>query len=62
MTEGVGKHEGVVVVGGKSGEIIMGMAVTAKSAAEVGALNGTVIAAFHQTDIGEYLRDEDSLI
>lgn len=62
MTEGVGKHEGVVVLGGKSGDIVMGMAVTAKNAAEIGALNGTVIAAFHQTDIGEYLRDEDSLI
>ncbi|PJF17833.1 60S ribosome subunit biogenesis protein NIP7 [Paramicrosporidium saccamoebae] len=49
MTEDVPEHQG-------------GFAVTAKSAAMCVKLDPTAIVGFHQTDIGEYLRDEDSLI
>lgn len=41
---------------------IQGFAVTSKSSAAIAKLDPTAIAAYHQTDIGEYLRDEDNLI
>ncbi len=36
--------------------------MVAKSSSGCAKLNPTGIAAFHQTDLGEYLRDEDTLI
>ncbi len=38
------------------------IAVTAKSALECRNLDPTGIIAYHQTDVGEYLRDEDNLV
>ena len=60
MTEGVPEHQGVVVYSSK--DIPLGFAVTAKSAAATASLDSTAIVAFHQTDVGEYLRDEESLV
>lgn len=60
MTEDIPEHEGVLVY--SSADIPLGFAVTAKSSAACAKLEPTGVAAFHQTDIGEYLRDEDNLI
>lgn len=38
-----------------------GFAVTAKSAVSCTSMEPTGILAYHQTDIGEYLREEDTL-
>jgi 60S ribosome subunit biogenesis protein NIP7 len=60
MTEDTPEHQGVIIY--SSNDLPLGFAVTAKSSAAVAKLDPTAIAAFHQTDIGEYLRDEDNLI
>ena len=60
MTEDIGEHEGVVVM--STGDIPLGFAVSAKSAAMCVKLDPTAMFAFHQADIGEYLRDEQTLI
>lgn len=39
-----------------------GFGVTARSTMEMKRLQPTDIIVFHQADIGEYLRSEDSLI
>lgn len=75
MTEDVPEHQGVVVY--STGDIplvsylfiaimrliiaLKGFAVTAKSAVACSTLEPTGILAYHQTDIGEYLREEDTL-
>lgn len=38
-----------------------GFGLTARSTAEVRNLDPTGIAAYRQADVGEYLRDEDTL-
>lgn len=60
MTEDTPEHQGVIIY--SSNDLPLGFAVTAKSSAAVAKLDPIAIAAFHQTDIGEYLRDEDNLI
>lgn len=60
MTEDIPEHQGVVVM--SSTDLPLGFAVAAKSSAACAKLDPTAIAAFHQTDLGEYLRDEDNLI
>jgi 60S ribosome subunit biogenesis protein NIP7 len=60
MTEDVPEHQGVVVY--SSADVALGFATTAKSAALCSKLDPTAIAAYHQADVGEYLRDEDTLI
>lgn len=60
MTEGTPEHQGVIVVSAK--DIPLGFAVTSKSAAAIANMQSTAIACFHQADIGEYLRDEDTLL
>lgn len=60
MTEDIPEHQGVVVF--NQNDIPLGFAVSAKSSAMCAKLDPTAIIAFHQTDIGEYLRDEESLI
>lgn len=60
MTEDIPEHQGVVVY--SSADIPLGFAVTSKSSAACAKLDPTAIAAYHQTDIGEYLRDEENLI
>ena len=41
---------------------MQGFGVTAKSTQDVRKLDPTGITVFHQADIGEYLRSEDTLI
>lgn len=60
MTEEVPEHQGVVVF--NMNDIPLGFAVTAKSAVMCTKLDPTAIVGYHQADIGEYLRDEDSLL
>ena len=59
MTEGVPEHQGMVILNCK--DVPLGFAVSAKSGAQISNLDGSAIAAFHQADIGEYLRDEETL-
>jgi 60S ribosome subunit biogenesis protein NIP7 len=40
---------------------VQGFGVTAKSTADARRLDPTGIVAFRQSDIGEYLREEDTL-
>lgn len=60
MSEDVPEHEGIIVM--NMSELPLGFAVSAKSSTGCAALDPLGIACFHQTDVGEYLRDEDSLI
>lgn len=59
MTEEIPEHHGVIILNGN--DVPLGFAVTAKSAAAVTKMDPTAIIAFHQADVGEYLRDEDTL-
>ncbi|KTW29226.1 hypothetical protein T552_01182 [Pneumocystis carinii B80] len=60
MSEGIPEHQGVVIC--SMNDTPLGFAVTAKSTSDSKKLQPTDIVAFHQTDIGEYLRNEDDLI
>lgn len=60
MSEDAPEHEGIVVF--SASEVPLGFATTAKSSAEFARMDPTGIVAFHQADIGEYLRAEDTLI
>ncbi|KAF2836796.1 60S ribosome subunit biogenesis protein NIP7 [Patellaria atrata CBS 101060] len=53
------EHVGVVVYDMK--DVPLGFGVTARSTAESRRLEPTGIVTFRQADIGEYLRDEDTL-
>ncbi|MCJ1473198.1 ribosome biosynthesis protein nip7 [Lambiella insularis] len=53
------EHQGVVVLG--MGDVPLGFGVTARSTAEARRLDPTGITTFRQADIGEYLREEDTL-
>ncbi|PGH23772.1 hypothetical protein AJ80_02202 [Polytolypa hystricis UAMH7299] len=53
------EHQGVVVVA--MDDTPLGFGVTARSTAEARRLDPTGIVTFRQGDIGEYLREEDSL-
>jgi 60S ribosome subunit biogenesis protein NIP7 len=60
-SDGLPEHQGVVVYSCK--DIPLGFATSAKSAAALSMVSDQqCIAAFHQADIGEYLRDEASII
>ncbi|MCJ1479901.1 ribosome biosynthesis protein nip7 [Schaereria dolodes] len=52
-------HQGVVVLG--MDDTPLGFGVTARSTAEARRLEPTGITTFRQADIGEYLREEDTL-
>lgn len=60
MTEDTPEHQGVVIY--SQSDIPLGFAVMARSSAMCARLEPTSVLAFHQTDIGEYLRCEDALI
>lgn len=60
ISEEAPEHEGIVVFA-QGTELPIGFAVTAKSAAAAARLDPTAIIAFHQSDIGEYLRSEETL-
>ena len=68
IPEDIPEHEGVVVFSAGSSssglggmELPLGFAVSAKPAVIVPQLEPTAIVAFHQSDIGEYIRDEEIL-
>eukprot|EP01104_Vermistella_antarctica_P006380 TRINITY_DN17087_c0_g1_i1.p1 TRINITY_DN17087_c0_g1~~TRINITY_DN17087_c0_g1_i1.p1 ORF type:complete len:212 (+),score=23.91 TRINITY_DN17087_c0_g1_i1:96-638(+) len=60
ITENTPKHQGVVVF--SMADIPLGFGTTAYSTAECRKLDPTAIVVYHQADVGEYLREEDSLI
>ncbi|KZF21573.1 60S ribosome biogenesis protein Nip7 [Xylona heveae TC161] len=53
------EHQGVVVLG--MDDKPLGFGITARSTAEARHLDPTGITTFRQADIGEYLREEDTL-
>ncbi|KAJ3322036.1 ribosome biosynthesis protein nip7 [Boothiomyces sp. JEL0866] len=59
ITEDTPEHQGVVIY--TMNDIPIGFGVTAKSTADCRKLDPTAICVYHQTDIGEYLRDEDTM-
>jgi len=59
LGDDVVEHQGCVVY--TMNDTQLGFGVTAKSTAEVRRLDPTGITVFRQADVGEYLRDEDTL-
>ncbi|GME94241.1 unnamed protein product [Ambrosiozyma monospora] len=59
MSEDIPEHAGVIVYSMK--DVPLGFGVSAKSTIEARNLQPTGIVCFRQSDIGEYLRDEDTL-
>lgn len=59
ITEDTPQYQGVVVL--SMSDVPLGFGVAAKSTAECRKMEPQGIVAFHQADIGEYLRDEESL-
>lgn len=61
MSEDVPEHTGVIVYSMTGGEQPLGFGVAAKSTVETRRAEPTGIVVFRQGDVGEYLRDEDTL-
>ncbi|KAI8926767.1 PUA-like domain-containing protein [Entophlyctis helioformis] len=59
ITEDTPEHQGVIIY--TMSDIPLGFGVTAKSTADARKMEPTAICVYHQADIGEYLRDEDTL-
>lgn len=59
ISEDIPEHAGVVVV--SMHDVPLGFGVSAKSTLETRNMQPTAIVAFRQGDIGEYLREEDTL-
>ena len=59
MTEDCPKYQGVIVY--SMSDVPLGFGTTAKSTIECRNLAPTATVVFHQADVGEYLRDEDTL-
>lgn len=59
MSEDIPEHAGVIVY--SMSDIPLGFGVSSKSTGECRDMAPTGIVAFRQADIGEYLRDEDTL-
>eukprot|EP00456_Euglypha_rotunda_P016535 TRINITY_DN1547_c0_g1_i5.p1 TRINITY_DN1547_c0_g1~~TRINITY_DN1547_c0_g1_i5.p1 ORF type:complete len:271 (+),score=37.42 TRINITY_DN1547_c0_g1_i5:89-814(+) len=59
ITEDTPKYQGVVFF--SMSDVPLGFGVTAASTRDCRKLDPTAIVAFHQADIGEYLRQEDTL-
>eukprot|EP00123_Amoebidium_parasiticum_P020710 comp5514_c0_seq1/m.1442 comp5514_c0_seq1/g.1442 ORF comp5514_c0_seq1/g.1442 comp5514_c0_seq1/m.1442 type:complete len:181 (-) comp5514_c0_seq1:262-804(-) len=59
ITENTDQHAGVVIY--SMADIPLGFGVSAHSTAQCRKLEPTAIVAYHQSDIGEYLRQEDTL-
>ena len=60
ITEDTAQYQGVIVY--SMSDVPLGFGVAAKSTAECRHSDPMTIIAFHQADIGEYLRSEDTLI
>jgi len=56
ITEDTPQYHGVIVL--NMADVPLGFGSAAKSTGEVRKLDPTGIVAFHQADVGEYLRDE----
>jgi len=59
ITEGTAQYQGVIVY--SMNDLPLGFGVAAKSALDCRNADPMTIVMFHQSDIGEYLRNEDSL-
>jgi len=59
ITEDTPEYQGVVVY--SMSDVPLGFGVTARSTVDTRKLDPTAIIVFHQADVGEYLRDEDTL-
>ncbi|GES86953.1 60S ribosome subunit biogenesis protein nip7 [Rhizophagus clarus] len=59
ITDDTPEHQGVVIY--SMSDIPLGFGVTARSTVETRKLQPTDIVAFHQADIGEYLREQNTL-
>lgn len=59
ITENTEKYQGVVVY--SMSDLPLGFGVAARSTAECRHADPTTIVCFHQADIGEYIRSEDTL-
>lgn len=59
ITDNTSKYEGVLIH--SMNDLPLGFGVTAKSATESRHADPMAIISFHQADIGEYLRSEDTL-
>ncbi|KAI0286976.1 cytosolic large ribosomal subunit protein [Russula aff. rugulosa BPL654] len=59
ITEDTPEHQGVVVY--SMNDVPLGFGVTSKATVDTRKLDPTAIVVFHQSDVGEYLRDEDTL-
>ena len=59
MTEDIPEHQGVVVY--TMSDIPIGFGTTAKSTIDTRKMDSSGIAVYHQADVGEYLRSEDTM-
>ncbi|EJT53069.1 cytosolic large ribosomal subunit protein [Trichosporon asahii var. asahii CBS 2479] len=59
ITEDTPEHQGVVVF--SMSDIPLGFGATAKSTIQTRDLDPAGIVVFHQADVGEYLRDEETM-
>ncbi|ANZ74096.1 60S ribosome subunit biogenesis protein [Komagataella phaffii CBS 7435] len=59
MSEDIPEHAGLVIY--SMADVPLGFGVSARSTTEARNLQPTAIVAYRQGDIGEYLRDEDTL-
>ncbi|KAG7194088.1 ribosome biosynthesis protein nip7 [Scheffersomyces spartinae] len=59
MSDDIPEHAGLIVY--SMNDVPLGFGVSAKSTTEARNLQPTAIVAFRQGDIGEYLREEDTL-
>ncbi|PVU92703.1 hypothetical protein BB559_003629 [Furculomyces boomerangus] len=59
MSEDAPEHKGIVVM--SLDDVPLGFGATAKSTPETRKMDPTGIVVYHQSDAGEYLRDEDTL-
>lgn len=61
ITEDTPENQGVVIYS-VNHDIPLGFGVTARSTLDCRKLDPTGIVVFHQTDVGEYLRDEEAVL
>ncbi|NXY69588.1 NIP7 protein, partial [Glareola pratincola] len=59
ITENTAQYQGVVVY--SMADVPLGFGVAAKSTQECRKVDPMAIVVFHQTDVGEYVRNEDTL-
>lgn len=59
-TEDCPEHQGVLVLS-QGNDMPLGFGVSARSTAEARRLDPTGVVVFRQADVGEYLREEDTL-